>query len=604
MMSKGTKIAIVAAVCAIALFGAWAVYSLGVSSEKEVTYDKVETIDGLRMTYVSGTSGAYALAKNSNDEYTVTFDGLSKDSVYELSGTLKGNVVVDCGNNGLELRLNGMSISSSKTAPLKANSCGNLIITVVDGTENRISDFREDHESTYAIISESELEIAGEGTLWVESTHNGGISSSENILLDAMNVSVKSQLDAVVSDKNVTVTADSFTAMSHAGTGVIGADVTIDGSSESVSATVLSRAIGIDASNDLNVEGDVDLKVQTSDMSKRPERTDVYVGYSNLNFTFSLKVQSASGTTWVNPSGDPTLVHRAMAKSYVYEFEVPEETETFEIYAYSSTQVQGQDSSYYSKSAYIPKDFGRTSLLITQCALGTEIKFVPADYGGPRMPDMGESHTIGLSAGNDLSITDADVIVRAEGSALMTQNGNIMVSDTNLTAFSRFETVKAGNNVSMTNGKIVLYSEGNKGFVLSYGGGLSFDSSYLVGTCTQSANTEERLSKISETVETSSTVLSSPDAGSFLTTTVDGKTVCVVTIPDGTTGAPPRDMNAPMEQMNGQMGDTNGQAAAPDIPGGVTPSSILAFFMGSDAANLAVSTETSYTLDENGVYWS
>ncbi len=603
MISKNAKIAIVAAVCAIALFSAWAIYSFSVSSDSEVTYDDVETIDGLTVTYVSGTAGACTLAKNSDDEYTVTFDGLSEDSVYELSGILKGNIVVDCQDNGLELRLNGMNISSKKAAPMKTNSCGNLTITVVDGTKNRISDFREDHESTYAIISSSEMEIAGEGTLWVESTHNGGISSSGNIRLDASNVSVESRLDSIVSAENVTVTADSFTAMSHAGTGVLGVDVTIDGSSDSVSATVLSCAMGIAASDDLEVKGDVNLKVQTSDMSKRPERTDVYVGYSNLNFTFSLKVQSASGTTWVNPSGDPTLVHRAMAKSYVYEFEVPKDAETFEIYAYSSSQVQGQDSSYYSKSASIPKEFGRTSLLITQCAFGTEIKFVPADYGGPGMPDMGESNTIGLSAGNDLSITGAKVTVRAEGSALMAQNGNITALDTNLTAFSRFDTVKAGNDVSMTNGKIVLFSEGNEGFVLSYGGELTFDSSYLVGTCSQSTRTEEKLSKISETVETSSTTLQGPDAGTYLTTTVDGKTVCVVTIPDGTTGAPPRDMNAPMGDKNQQNGASE-RMMAPTAPDGMMPASTLAFFLGSDAANLAVSTETSYTLDENGVYWS
>ena len=603
MISKNAKIAIVAAVCAIALFSAWATYSFSVSSESEVTYDNVETIDGLTVTYVSGTAGAYTLAKNSNDEYTVTFDGLSKDSVYELSGALKGNIVVDCQDNDLELRLNGMNISSSKASPLKTNSCGDLTITVVDGTENRISDFRKEHESTYAIVSSSEMERAGDGILWVESTHNGGIYSSENISLDAGNVSVESQLDSVVSAKYVTVTADSFTAMSHAGTGVIGADVTIDGSSEPISATVLSCAIGIDASNDLDVNGDVDLKVQTSNMSKRPERTDVYIGYSNLNFTFSLKVQSASGTTWVNPSGDPTLVHRAMAKSYVYELEIPEDTESFEIYAYSSSQVQGQDSSYYSKSASIPKDFGRTSLLITQCALGTEIKFVPADYGGPGMPDMGESHTIGLNAGNDLSISGAKVTVRAEGSAMLARNGDIKISGTSLTAFSRSETMKAGEDISLTDGKIVLFSKGNEGFVLSYGGELSLEGSYLVGTCAQSTQAEEKLSKISETVETSSTTLQDSDARTYLTATVDGKTVCVITIPDGTTGAPPKDMNEPMKGIDRSDGN-NYQMGAPTAPDSMMPESTLAFFLGSDEANLAASTETSYALDENGVYWS
>ncbi len=597
MTASSVKIAAVAAICAIAIFGAWAAYSFSVNSEESgVSYEDVETIDGLTVKYVSGTSGSYTLASNSQDEYTVTFEGMSADSVYELSGTLKGNIIVDCGSYDLELRLNGLDISSGKAAPVRANSCGNLTITVVEGTVNKISDFREEHESTYAIVSSSEMEIAGEGALMVESTHNGGISSGD-ILVSASNVFVESQLDSIVSSGSVDVTADTLTAMSHAGTGIVGTDVNIDGTSETISATVLSCAIGIDASNDLSVNGDVDLKVQTSDMSKRSERTDVYVGYSNSNFTFSLKVQTSSGTTWVNPSGDPTLVHRAMAKSYVYEFEVPDDTTTFEIYAYSSSQVQGQDTSYYSKSPPVPKDFGHSSLLITQCAQGTDIKFVPADYGGPGMPDMGESMTIGLSAGNDLSITGANVTVRAEGSALLAENGDVKVSDTSLTAFSHFDTVKAGGNVSMTDGKVVLYSEGNEGFVLTYGGNLSFDSSYLVGTCAQSTQTEQSLEKISSTVDISSTVLQNPDAGTYLNVTDGGKTICVVTIPDGTTGAPPMDMNRQMEGMNGQMGDGG-------IPGGATPGSTLAFFLGSSSASLTTSTESSYTLDENGVYWS
>ncbi len=603
MTMSSTKIAVIAAVCAVALIGAWAAYSLTVSTSNEVSYEDVESIDGLTITYVSGTANAYGLASNSVDEYTVKFNKLSADSVYELSGTLKGNVVVDSGSHSLELRLNGVTVSSGKMTPIEAVSSGTLTITSVEGTENRVSDFRNDTDSAYAIVSDSNTSLSGDGTLWVESTHNGGVSTTGDLLIDVKSMNVESQGSSIVSSGALKVTSESLSTMSHAGTGMKANDVTIDGTSNSVCAQVLSCAMGLNADNDLVVEGDVELTIQTSDMSKRTERTNVYVGYANKNFTFSLKVQTPDGTTWVNPSGDPTLVHRAISKSYVYEFEVPENATTFEVYAYNSTQVQGQDTSYYAKSAPINKDFGRSSILITQCAQGMEIMYVPADYGGPGMPDMGESHTIGLRAGNSLTIADANVTVRSEGPALLSESSDITVSGSYLTAFSRSNTMKASGSIAVTNGKVVLFSESDKGFPLSYGSSLTFDSSYLVGFCKDSTETETMLENISASVKATSMTLDSLSSGTYLTTSIDGTTVSVVTIPDGTTGAPPADMNGQMGDANPPQGDQNPQEdmTAPD---GMNSISTLAFFLGSDEASMTSASETSYTLDKNGVYWS
>ncbi len=604
MTISSVKIAAIATVCAIALFGAWAVYSFSINEgSNEVSYEDVETIDGLTITYVSGTHGGYELTSNSVSENTVKFNKLTEDSVYELSGTLKGNLEIDCGSYDLELRLNGMSISSGKLTPIEATSCGTLTITICEGTENRVSDFRNDQDSAYAIVSGSSTNVSGEGSLWIESTHNGGISSADDLLIDAASVSVESQGNSIVSGDALTVTSDSLSTMSHAGTGMVGVDVTIDGTSNSVYAQVLSCAIGVNATDDLVVNGDVELTIHTSSMSKRSERTNVYVGYANKNFTFSLKVQTPDGTTWVNPSGDPTLVHRAISKSYVYEFEVPDNATTFEVYAYSSNQVQGQDTSYYAKSASINKDFGRSSILITQCAQGMEIMYVPADYGGPGMPDMGESRTIGLCAGNELSITDANVTVRSEGPALLSENSDVTISGTRLTAFSLSYTIKASGNIAIDDGKTVLFCESDKGFVLSYGKSLSFNDSYLVGICKDTTEAESIFETISASVKATSTNLDSLSSGTYLNTVVDGTTVSVVTIPDGSTGAPPVNFDDQMNGVTAPEGEMNVPKEGMQGPEGMTPVSTMAIFLGSDDADMSITTETSCTLDKNGVYW-
>ena len=56
----------------------------------------VDGASGLTLTYVSGTEQCYTITQNtSTNEYTVTFSGITEDTIYMISGTLTGNIVIN-----------------------------------------------------------------------------------------------------------------------------------------------------------------------------------------------------------------------------------------------------------------------------------------------------------------------------------------------------------------------------------------------------------------------------------------------------------------------------------------------------------------------------
>ena len=70
---------------------------------------------------LSGTQGAYKL-----EGTTLTFTGVGEESIYSISGKLRGNIVIDVGNDyKLDLELHGLSLVCNSTNP----------ITVISGDE-------------------------------------------------------------------------------------------------------------------------------------------------------------------------------------------------------------------------------------------------------------------------------------------------------------------------------------------------------------------------------------------------------------------------------------------------------------------------------------
>ena len=59
------------------------------------TETDADTISGFVITYSSGTKGCYTAVLQSNGEYVISFSGITEDTVYLISGTLNGSIVID-----------------------------------------------------------------------------------------------------------------------------------------------------------------------------------------------------------------------------------------------------------------------------------------------------------------------------------------------------------------------------------------------------------------------------------------------------------------------------------------------------------------------------
>ena len=99
----------------------------------------VDAASGITLTYVSGTEGCYTITQNSSTgEYTISFSGITEDTVYLISGTLKGCITVDVSEDfDFKLGLNGVSITSSYSVPISCTSADHLVIAAMEGTDRK-----------------------------------------------------------------------------------------------------------------------------------------------------------------------------------------------------------------------------------------------------------------------------------------------------------------------------------------------------------------------------------------------------------------------------------------------------------------------------------
>ena len=132
---------------------------------------------------VSGTDQAYKL-----EGTTLTFTAIGEKTVYSVSGTFRGNIVIDVGDSyQFDLELNGLSLVCNSANPIIVKSGDEVAIKAKKDTKNYIYDMRaaidsnDETLSSGAIHSEVDLEIGGKGELTVISENNNGIHSKDDL---------------------------------------------------------------------------------------------------------------------------------------------------------------------------------------------------------------------------------------------------------------------------------------------------------------------------------------------------------------------------------------------------------------------------------------
>ena len=89
------------------------------------TPTEVEVETDYKITYVSGSKDCYKV-----EGTTIYFNNISSDTIYSISGSLDGNIVINVSNNyKFELELVGFTLASDSVNP----------ITVLGGKEVQIS---------------------------------------------------------------------------------------------------------------------------------------------------------------------------------------------------------------------------------------------------------------------------------------------------------------------------------------------------------------------------------------------------------------------------------------------------------------------------------
>ena len=161
------------------------------------------------VTYISGTKNAYTYDESAK---TLTFNTLSADSVYAISGKLNGNIVIDIGDSyKLDLELTDFALRSSKDNPIFANSGNEVQITAKKGTKNYIYDERtavnSEESGVYggSIHALVDLEIRGKGELFVQSANNNGIQTTKDLQLKNLSLVVECQDNALKGKDSVTI---------------------------------------------------------------------------------------------------------------------------------------------------------------------------------------------------------------------------------------------------------------------------------------------------------------------------------------------------------------------------------------------------------------
>ncbi len=142
---------------------------------------------------------------------------INETGSYMLSGTLSnGNVIIDVAKtDDVVLYLNGVNITSKSTAPLFVRSADKVVISLMPGSENTLTDTMASTNGstaiTAALFSKEDLVINGTGKLVVNGTVNDGITSKDDLKIMEGAIEVHAKDDGIVGKDSVIVKGGAVT---------------------------------------------------------------------------------------------------------------------------------------------------------------------------------------------------------------------------------------------------------------------------------------------------------------------------------------------------------------------------------------------------------
>ena len=471
-------------------------------------YD-IETVSGTPNTWSTKTSG---------DETTLTFSGLTADSVYKISGELKGNIVFNVNESyKIELELSGFTVSSAQSCPITALAGDEATITAKKGTVNYVFDTRDDvsldeTQYAYAIHSEIDLTIGGQGYLMVRSDSNNGIHTKDDLEVKKLSLDVKCVDNAIKGNDSVTITSGLLNLVSTKGDGIKTSNTNVSDKGnqrgnvkiEDGTVNIYSSCDGIDASYNAEISGNANVNIYTDKYSSLSEEiTDVEEGYyyikSSVNtYDYSVKYyNSDSDFVLKNANYETVTISRSGGRTtytYFYKVVKPNGYDRLNVYAYvKGSQAQGQENDYAYKSdgKALNEDYDTIEVRINGNKLDTSwtnftISTRPGGggWGSEGNPDKGDRSTKGIKADNEVKISGGVIYIKSYDDAIHASNDaelensetplvNVTISGGIITISSNDDAIHADGRLTISGGdvKVEKSYEGFEGTFINISGG-------------------------------------------------------------------------------------------------------------------------------------
>lgn len=154
-----------------------------------------------------------------NAEVDGTAVTISAEGTYTVSGSCSdGNITVAKGSGEVTLILDGLTLTSTTTAPIAAKSSTVVTIEAAEGTVNTLTDTDRSAASPKSCInSAGDLILTGSGALVVNGNNKNGIKADGDVTIDSLTLTVNSVDNSIAADNVLTLNGGVITAVSSEG---------------------------------------------------------------------------------------------------------------------------------------------------------------------------------------------------------------------------------------------------------------------------------------------------------------------------------------------------------------------------------------------------
>ncbi len=341
---------------------------------------------------------------------------------YVLSGNFEGGIVISVGNKeSVHLFLNGANISNSDGIAISnTNKKSSLTITLVEGTENVVSNAGED---VNAIHVKGELSINGSGKLTVTSQSKNAIKVSKGLVIVDATV--------VIESTNHGISARTVEAQN--------ATITVNGA----------------VKDGINAECDDDTTSFPTDYSEG------YVALKNVNYTCNVSGDGIQADTLVYiDGGDIDIITNGVFVKYSQA--------NIEAYGLEDDDFRYKAvGSGYQKIASDSNNKLSSLYALTQSCKG--IKVGEIEY------EDESGNEVKVTDGKYLIVVkgDCEMNIRSTDDAIHTNSGDVLVAGGNIVISTCDDGIASDLHTQITGGNITIESsyEGIEGAYVTISGG-------------------------------------------------------------------------------------------------------------------------------------